>query len=84
MNSPPRPPITNHLRGHSTEFEEILQEKSHNFVGREFVLTAINNFLHRHNQGYFTIIGVPGSGKSAILAKYVDKQSSSYLLQCRT
>ncbi|MDZ8262512.1 hypothetical protein [Nostoc sp. ChiQUE01b] len=63
--------ITTNPRGHPTEFEQIIQEKSHNFVGREFVFTAINNFLHRHNQGYFTIIGAPGSGKSAILAKYV-------------
>ncbi|MEH2299919.1 MAG: ATP-binding protein [Nostoc sp.] len=71
MNSPPRPPTTINSRGHPPEFEEIIQEKSHNFVGREFVFTAINNFLHRHNQGYFTIIGAPGSGKSAILTKYV-------------
>ncbi|MEH2013610.1 ATP-binding protein [Nostoc sp.] len=71
MNSPPKPPIAINSRGHPTEFEQIIQEKSHNFVGREFVFTAINNFLHRHNQGYFTIIGAPGSGKSAILAKYV-------------
>ncbi|MHC5673046.1 ATP-binding protein [Nostoc sp.] len=71
MNSPPKPPTAINSRGHPTEFEQIIQEKSHNFVGREFVFTAINNFLHRHNQGYFTIIGVPGSGKSAILAKYV-------------
>ncbi|MEH2177801.1 ATP-binding protein [Nostoc sp.] len=63
--------ITTNPRGHPTEFEEIIQEKSHNFVGREFVFTAINNFLHSHNQGYFTIIGAPGSGKSAILAKFV-------------
>ncbi|RCJ38769.1 hypothetical protein A6770_12760 [Nostoc minutum NIES-26] len=70
MNSPSRPPITNHPRGHPTEFEQIIQEKSHNFVGREFVFTVINEFLHRNNQGYFTIIGPPGSGKSAILAKY--------------
>ncbi|MEH2274215.1 MAG: ATP-binding protein [Nostoc sp.] len=71
MNSPPKPPTPINSRGHPTEFEEIIQEKSHNFVGREFVFTAINNFLHRYNQGYFTIIGAPGSGKSAILAKYV-------------
>ncbi|MEH2453226.1 ATP-binding protein [Nostoc sp.] len=71
MNSPPKPPTAINSRGHPTEFEQIIQEKSQNFVGREFVFTAINNFLHRHNQGYFTIIGVPGSGKSAILAKYV-------------
>ena len=71
MNSLPKPPTAINSRGHPTEFEKIIQEKSHNFVGREFVFTAINNFLHRHNQGYFTIIGAPGSGKSAILAKYV-------------
>ncbi|MEH1865902.1 MAG: ATP-binding protein [Nostoc sp.] len=71
MNSPPKPPTAINSRGHPREFEQIIQEKSHNFVGREFVFTAINNFLHRHNQGYFTIIGAPGSGKSAILTKYV-------------
>ncbi|WP_375507231.1 ATP-binding protein [uncultured Nostoc sp.] len=71
MNSPPKPPTAINSRGHPTEFEQIIQEKSQNFVGREFVFSAINNFLHRHNQGYFTIIGAPGSGKSAILAKYV-------------
>jgi hypothetical protein len=45
--------------------------KSENFVGRDFVFSAINNFLHRYPKGYFTIVGVPGSGKSAILAQYV-------------
>ncbi len=45
--------------------------KSENFVGRDFVFTAINNFLHRYPKGYFTIVGVPGSGKSAILAQCV-------------
>ncbi|GCL38827.1 hypothetical protein SR1949_39460 [Sphaerospermopsis reniformis] len=45
--------------------------KSENFVGRGFVLSAINNFLHRYPKGYFTIVGVPGSGKSAILAQLV-------------
>ena len=45
--------------------------KSENFVGRDFIFTAINNFLHRYLKGYFTIVGVPGSGKSAILAQFV-------------
>lgn len=44
--------------------------KSENFVGRDFVFSAINNFLHRYPRGYFTIVGVPGSGKSAILAQF--------------
>ncbi|MEH2304739.1 ATP-binding protein [Nostoc sp.] len=71
MNSPPKPPTKINSRGHPTDFEQIIQAKSHNFVGREFVFTAINNFLDRDRHGYFTIIGAPGSGKSAILAKYV-------------
>ncbi|MBD2531988.1 ATP-binding protein [Nostoc flagelliforme FACHB-838] len=71
MNSPPKPRTAINSRGHPTEFEQIIQEKSLNFVGREFVFTAINNFLDRDRHGYFTIIGAPGSGKSAILAKYV-------------
>lgn len=69
MNSPPTPHTTNHPRRHPTEFEQIINAKSHNFIGRNFVFTAINNFIHRYQRGYFTIIGAPGSGKSAILAK---------------
>lgn len=70
MNSQPLPIIINN-RIISPEFKQILQEKSLNFVGREFVFTAIDDFLNRYDRGYFTIVGAPGSGKSAILAKYV-------------
>ncbi|MEA5551495.1 ATP-binding protein [Anabaena cylindrica UHCC 0172] len=49
----------------------FLELSDQNFVGRDFILTAINNFLHRYPKGYLTIVGVPGSGKSAILAQYV-------------
>ena len=54
-----------------SEFQQVISEKNDNFVGRSFVFTAINEFLHRQNRGYFTIVGEPGSGKSAILARYV-------------
>jgi AAA ATPase domain len=57
------------------EFQQIITAKNHNFVGREFVLIAINNFLHQADRGYFTIIGEPGIGKSAILAHYVNQNS---------
>lgn len=53
------------------EFQRIITAKNHNFVGREFVFAAIDNFLHQCDRGYFTIIGDPGIGKSAILAHYV-------------
>ncbi|WP_341525622.1 ATP-binding protein [Nostoc sp. UHCC 0302] len=70
MNSPPKPPTAINSRGHPTEFQQVIEEKNQHFIGREFVFTAIHEFFHRYNQGYFTIIGAPGSGKSAILAKY--------------
>ena len=71
MNSTPRLPTATNTRGHPPEFQQIITQKSKNFVGREFVFTAINEFLHKYTRGYFTLIGAPGSGKSAILAKYV-------------
>jgi len=54
-----------------TEFQQVILEKSQNFIGRKFVFTAVSNFFHRYDRGYFTIVGAPGMGKSAILAKYV-------------
>lgn len=71
MNLNPQPRTISNPRGHPLEFEQVIQEKSQNFLGRNFVFTAISDFLHGYNRGYFTIVGVPGSGKSAILAKYV-------------
>ncbi|MEH2006817.1 ATP-binding protein [Nostoc sp.] len=71
MNTSPRSPTPINSPSYPTEFQQIILEKSQNFVGREFVFTAISNFLQRHDRGYFIIIGAPGSGKSAILAKYV-------------
>ncbi|NEQ10721.1 MAG: AAA family ATPase [Moorea sp. SIO4E2] len=53
------------------EFEQFIQDKTHLFCGREFVFKAIENFFSKTAQGYFTVIGDAGMGKSAIAAKYV-------------
>ncbi len=71
MNTSPRPPTPINSPSYPTEFQQVILKKSQNFVGRAFVFTAISNFIQRCDRGYFTIIGAPGSGKSAILAKYV-------------
>ncbi|MEH1854092.1 MAG: AAA family ATPase [Nostoc sp.] len=71
MNTSPRPPTPINSPSYPREFQQVILEKSQNFVGRAFVFTAISNFLQHCDRGYFTIIGAPGSGKSAILAKYV-------------
>ena len=73
MNSTSEIPNLNHLKAYPPEFRQIIREKSANFVGGELVFAAINNFLERKKKGYFTIVGPPGSGKSAILAKYVSE-----------
>jgi hypothetical protein len=52
-------------------FRALIEDKTNGFIGREYVFTAIESFLEQHASGYFTIIGAPGIGKSAILAEYV-------------
>ncbi len=79
MNTSPRSPTLINTASYPSEYQQLIREKSENFVGREFVFAAINEFLHRcdrkalpqGNRGYFTLRGAPGSGKSAILCKYV-------------
>jgi transcriptional regulator with XRE-family HTH domain len=53
------------------EFERLIHEKTQLFCGRKFVFDAIEDFLQNNVNGYFTIIGDAGMGKSAISAKYV-------------
>jgi ABC-type dipeptide/oligopeptide/nickel transport system ATPase component len=62
MNTPPQL---------QSQFQKIISEKIKNFLNCEFIFTAIDDFLHKYNRGYFTIVGSPGSGKSAILAQFV-------------
>lgn len=52
-------------------FQTIIDNKTKDFVGREYVFTEIKKFINSKTNGYFTIIGDPGMGKSTILAKYV-------------
>jgi hypothetical protein len=52
-------------------FKTLIEDKTKWFVGRDYVFDAIQSFIGRNPNGYFTITGDPGQGKSAILAKYV-------------
>jgi Effector-associated domain 10 len=53
------------------QFKSLIEDKTKWFVGRTYVFDAIQSFINNNHKGYFTIIGDPGQGKSAILAKYV-------------
>jgi hypothetical protein len=52
-------------------WDTLMAEKIQGFVGREFVFQAIDQFLAKNTNGYLTIVGDPGIGKSSILAEYV-------------
>ena len=54
-----------------TEFQTVIDDKTKLFCGRQFVFNAINQFIKDHKNGYFTILGDAGMGKSAIAAKYI-------------
>ncbi|MDY7006826.1 MAG: AAA family ATPase [Cyanobacteriota bacterium] len=68
MNNQPQPPTQ--TTPYPRIFQQFIQQKTENYVDRPLISTTINNFLQNHNNGYFTLIGSPGSGKSAILANY--------------
>jgi hypothetical protein len=53
-------------------FDALIADKIKGFVGRQFVFDALDNFLDSHDSGYFIIRGVPGIGKSALMAKLVN------------
>ena len=54
-------------------FESLVEEKTKNFVGREFIFQSINNFLTEANfpSGYIVIRGEPGIGKSSLIAQFI-------------
>jgi hypothetical protein len=52
-------------------FLTLIEEKTANFVGRQYVFDEINHFLQENDKGYFVIEADPGAGKSAILSKFV-------------
>src|SRR5436305_10602995 len=53
-------------------FDTLISDKIQDFVGRQFVFDALDKFLEAHNSGYFVIRGVPGIGKSALMAKLIN------------
>lgn len=54
-----------------TEFKSLIEEKISLFCGRKWVFAAFDRFLEKNNNGYFSIVGDAGMGKSSIAAKYV-------------
>lgn len=69
------------FKGELSKFQSLIDRKLQRFVGRRFVFDAIENFFSTNSNGYFTVVGEPGIGKSTILAKYItDKQCVGHFI----
>lgn len=66
------------------EFESLIQEKTKKFQGRNFVFTAVNDFLKKHDRGYFVVLGDAGMGKSSISAQYVSEHKNPCYFNIRS
>ena len=58
------------------EFKSLIESRTKGFVGRKYVTQAFHEFRQNNDRGYFTVLGEPGTGKSAIAANYVVKNQA--------
>lgn len=67
-----RPPLSRRL----LPFNTVIEEKTRNFVGRDFIFRAIDGHLADPNftSGYIVVRGEPGIGKSALASQLVRRQ----------
>jgi hypothetical protein len=66
------------------EFELLIKEKTKSFCGRKFVFSSIEKFLLNNPNGYLTVVGDAGMGKSAIAAQYIlDHPEAIYFFNIR-
>jgi AAA ATPase domain len=65
------PSLATHLR--VLDFERLVDERTRNFVGREFIFRAIDALLDepKFPSGYILIRGEPGIGKTALLGQLI-------------
>ncbi|MDX2070854.1 MAG: NACHT domain-containing protein [Haliscomenobacter sp.] len=60
-------------------FENIIHSKTENFIGREWLFSAIEELIERKPKGYIIIKGEPGVGKSAIASKIIKDRKGECL-----
>lgn len=76
-STPARAAVPEGLRRWICSFDAFIDNRSRGFVGRQFVLEALDQFVsdRKRSSGYFVLQGVPGIGKSAFLAHLVNSRS---------
>jgi hypothetical protein len=59
------------LEASNYQWGALLADRTRDFVGRDYVFDAIEDFMRSNSCGYLVIQGDPGLGKSSILSEYV-------------
>jgi hypothetical protein len=55
-------------------FTSLIEDKTRHFVGRDFLMRKLDSFLLQQPSGYFVITGLPGIGKTALIAELVKRR----------
>jgi len=63
------------LSEHPYDFGEFIEDRTRDFIGRQFVFDKIDGFVENNTCGYFFVRGDPGIGKSSVAAQLVKKRN---------
>jgi hypothetical protein len=71
-------PLSRFIR--TRQFSSLVEERTRNFVGREYIFEAINERINGTGfpSGYVVIKGEPGIGKTALIAKLIQQRGYTH------
>lgn len=71
------------LAEHLITFDDLITERTADFVGRAFLDARLATFMEQHDRGYFMLVGEPGIGKTAWAAHIVRKYQALHHFNSR-
>jgi hypothetical protein len=66
------------------DFTWYIEDKTRDFIGRQFVFDKADAFMQNNPSGYFIVRGDPGIGKTALAAQWVKNRSSVHHFNIRS
>ncbi|MEO1807933.1 MAG: hypothetical protein AAFU33_24190 [Bacteroidota bacterium] len=75
---------TPNIKTQIRDFTRLIEDKTRDFVGRQFVFDAIQKFVAENPRGYFFVRGEPGIGKTALAAQMIRNSGYVHHFNVRT